>query len=215
MALVVLCAVLKIPVMRAGVTPPRCDRRRRRGRRFRRGIWTFGRPRASPCLFKLCWGGQTRGRAIDFGFSSILVNRRDGIGMRDAGNAASHGTLTGIFGQQIHLTSQFVLIHARSSGGGGVPLPRPHPRPRPRRPPPPPPPPPQPGGLPSSPPPPPGGTPPRPRPRPRPRGRGGEGVRGVGGRLTIYCCNWSLLRPTDVNRPSICPVENYLGQSVP
>ena len=43
MALVVLCAVLKIPVMSPGDTPPRCDRRRRR--RFRRGIWTFGRPR--------------------------------------------------------------------------------------------------------------------------------------------------------------------------
>ena len=41
MAWVVLCAVLKIPVMRAGDTPPRCDRRRRR--RFRRGM--FGRPR--------------------------------------------------------------------------------------------------------------------------------------------------------------------------
>ena len=40
--------------------------------------------------------------------------------MRDAGNAAPHGTLTGIFGQQIHLTSQFVLIHARSSRGGAA-----------------------------------------------------------------------------------------------
>ena len=45
MAFVVLWAVLKIPVMSPGDTPPRCDRRRRRGRRFRRGIWTFGRPR--------------------------------------------------------------------------------------------------------------------------------------------------------------------------
>ena len=44
MALVVLWAVLKIPVMSPGDTPPRCDRRRR-ARRFRRGIWTFGRPR--------------------------------------------------------------------------------------------------------------------------------------------------------------------------
>ena len=65
-------------------------------------------------------GGQTRGRAIDFGFSSILVDRGDGIGMRDAGNAAPHGELTGIFGQQIHLTPQFVLIHARSSRGGAA-----------------------------------------------------------------------------------------------
>ena len=44
MAFVVLWAVLKIPVMSPGDTPPRCDRRRR-ARRFRRGIWTFGRPR--------------------------------------------------------------------------------------------------------------------------------------------------------------------------
>ena len=34
--------------------------------------------------------------------------------MRDAGNAAPYGPLTGIFGQQVHLSSQFVLIHARS-----------------------------------------------------------------------------------------------------
>ena len=44
MAFVVLWAVLKIPVMSPGDTPPRCDRRRR-ARRFRRGIWTFSRPR--------------------------------------------------------------------------------------------------------------------------------------------------------------------------
>ena len=43
MAFVVLWALLKIPVMIPGDTPPRCDRRR--ARRFRRGIWTFGRPR--------------------------------------------------------------------------------------------------------------------------------------------------------------------------
>ena len=92
--------------------------------------------------------------------------------MRDASNPAPHGPLTSIFGQQIHLTSQFVLIHAPSSRGV--------PRPRPRRPPPPPPPP---GGLPS--PSPPGGAPPRPRPRRggRPRGapRGDEGGGGGGG----------------------------------
>ena len=37
--------------------------------------------------------------------------------MCDAGNTAPHGALTGIFGQQIHLAPQFVLIHARSSRG--------------------------------------------------------------------------------------------------
>ena len=58
-AWVVLCAVLKIPVMRAGDTPPRCDRRRR-GRRFRRGIWTFGRPRTSPCVFYTVLGVDNR-----------------------------------------------------------------------------------------------------------------------------------------------------------
>ena len=113
MALVVLCAVLKIPVMRAGGTPP-CWDRRRRARLFRRGIWTFDRPKASSCIFKPCWG-WTIARTC-FGFSSILVDR-DGIGMRDAGNGAPHGVLTGIFGQQIHLTPQFLLIHARSSSG--------------------------------------------------------------------------------------------------
>ena len=125
MALVVLCAVLKIPVMRAGVTPPRCDRRRRRGRLFRRGIWTFGRPRASPCRFKPC-SGWTNARTCDR--LRVLLHPcrlRDGIGMRDAGNAAPHGALTGIFGQQIHLTSQFVLIHARSSRGGTAATPTP------------------------------------------------------------------------------------------
>ena len=64
--------------------------------------------------------GQPRGRAIDFGFSSILVDGGHGIGMRDAGNAAPHGPLTGIFGQQVHLASQFVLIHTRSSSRGGA-----------------------------------------------------------------------------------------------
>ena len=37
--------------------------------------------------------------------------------MRDAGNAAPHGALTGIFGQKIHLTPQFVFIYACSSRG--------------------------------------------------------------------------------------------------
>ena len=61
--------------------------------------------------------GQMRGRAIDFRLSPILVDHADGIGVRDAGNAAAHRLLTGIFGQQIHLTSQFVLIHASLSRG--------------------------------------------------------------------------------------------------
>ena len=60
MAWVVLCAVLKIPVMSPGDTPPRCDRRRRRARRFRRGIWTFGRPRTSPCFFYTVLGVDKR-----------------------------------------------------------------------------------------------------------------------------------------------------------
>ena len=34
--------------------------------------------------------GQMRGRAIDFRLSPILVDHADGIGVRDAGNAAAH-----------------------------------------------------------------------------------------------------------------------------
>ena len=45
--------------------------------------------------------------------------------MRDASNAAPHGALTGIFGQQIHLPPQFVLIHARSSRGCAAATPTP------------------------------------------------------------------------------------------
>ena len=104
MALVVLCAVLKIPVMRPGCV-------------F--SVVASGRLtvlRSLRAFLNRVGGGQLRGHAIDFGFSSILVDR-DGIGMRDAGNGAPHGALTGIFGQQIHLTPQFLLIHARSSSG--------------------------------------------------------------------------------------------------
>ena len=46
-----------------------------------------GRLNTSPCFLNSLGGGQTRGGAIDFGFSSILVDRGDGIGVRDAGNA--------------------------------------------------------------------------------------------------------------------------------
>ena len=59
MALVVLWAVLKIPVMRAGDTPPRWDRRRRRRvRRWRRGILTL--TRTSPGVSYIVLGVDKR-----------------------------------------------------------------------------------------------------------------------------------------------------------
>ena len=58
MAWVVLWAVLKIPVMRAGDTPPRCNRRRRRVRRWRRGILTL--TRSSPGFFYIVLGVDKR-----------------------------------------------------------------------------------------------------------------------------------------------------------
>ena len=86
MALVVLWAVLKIPVMSPGDTPPRCEGcRRRRLRRWRRGILTLAVPGRLRAFLNRVGGRQTRRGAIDFGFASILVDRGDGIGMRDAG----------------------------------------------------------------------------------------------------------------------------------
>lgn len=69
-----------MPTRTPGETPPRCDRRRRwvRVRLARRGILTLtarGRVRS---LYDTAGCGQSGGRAIDFGFSPILVDRGDG-----------------------------------------------------------------------------------------------------------------------------------------
>ena len=121
MALVRTYPVLPMPTTSSGETPSRC-RRRRVDVRFllaRRDILNSALAVRERPVFDNQLLGVDRQDEVRYtlGSPTILVDRGDDVGVRDAGNAVSHRALTRIFGQHVHLSLRLVLIHASSSRG--------------------------------------------------------------------------------------------------